>query len=201
MERYVVLTNDIDHIERDRLAFLDLCRIFFGWELSHYLPMTYHFHSGYWRTVEEEAAFIIGCQELPDNNREGKTEQRLVIDNVEEFLRRWELTDYRDYNIDHLSGGWRKFLSLALFANIRHPGAVFFDLGRQLSARLIRLFVCNIAEVGACDVALFVEYDTQRLIEAFDDFTPIYDLGDRFSFEPWALPNDGRPLGNNYVRT
>jgi hypothetical protein len=103
--------------------------------------------TGYMEQVFQEIDFVLS------SNR-----GNCFIENLDEFIRVWELEYYEGHKISELSGGWKKFLGLALFTNINCPGKIYFDAFRQLSDHLIALLLKNLGQT-ATNHAWFFEYD------------------------------------------
>jgi hypothetical protein len=129
-----------------------------------YRPGTYHQYqsfsfvdgTGYVEQVFQEIDFVLS------SNRDN-----CFIGSVDEFMRVWELEDYACYKLSELSGGWRKFLGLALFTNVNCSGKIYFDAFRQLSDRLIALLLKNLMQ-SPTNQAYFFEYD----VTLFPDHVP-----------------------------
>src|SRR5690606_38134111 len=103
--------------------------------------------TGYMQNVFQEIDFVL--QSNAGN---------CTIKDTEFFLNAWGLEKYVSYNIADLSGGWKKFLGLALFTNIQSEAKIYIDSFRQLSDRLIAMLIAGIKNTGVKKV-FFFEYD------------------------------------------
>ncbi len=117
-----------------------------GRRVEVYRPHTFVEHSGFSETVREEI--------------------RLVFDNssprqpFDAFVDAWGLRPHLDRRVLDLSGGWRKFLGLALFFNRPIPACLLFDATSHLSDARVRVLLDHAAGV---DEAVFAEYDPTLL--------------------------------------
>lgn len=79
----------------------------------------------------------------------------------EAFVDAWGLAPHLDRRVLDLSGGWRKYLGLALFMNRPAKARLLLDTTSHLSDARIRTLLERSAETGD---ALFCEYDPQLLL-------------------------------------
>ena len=125
-----------------------------SWCKNQY-PAMYHSYeclpfvdgTGYVERVYQEIDFVL-------SSNFGNT----FIKNADHFIEYWKLEKYRDYKLSELSGGWKKYLGLALFTNIIFEGKIYFDAFRQLSDRLILILINNLKETPT-EYSYFIEYD------------------------------------------
>jgi hypothetical protein len=103
--------------------------------------------TGYVEKVYQEIDFVL-------KSNQGKC----TIEDVDLFIDKWGFADYQFYKISELSGGWKKFLGLALYTNIKQDHKIYFDAFRQLSDRLIHMLISNL-EKTETKTAYFFEYD------------------------------------------
>lgn len=152
MVGYNVLLSNSKNIEENRNDIISMCEIKSGKELSAYFNYSFSFSTGYMNTVRDEIYFVLQSQQQKNY---------AIIDDVLFFAKKWGLDFFLDYKISELSGGWRKFLGIALFSNIRSEGRIYFDCVRQLSDRLIGILIDNLSEENK--IFFFVEYDSELI--------------------------------------
>ena len=122
-----------------------------GRAVSVYRPHTFVEHSGFTETVREEIAMVLA------NHPEGQAPLRPF----DAFVEAWELAPHLDRRVLDLSGGWRKYLGLALFLNRPLDTRLLLDATSHLSDARMRTVVLRAAERGD---AIFCEYDPQLLL-------------------------------------
>jgi energy-coupling factor transporter ATP-binding protein EcfA2 len=123
-----------------------------------YRPLSFVEHSGFSETVTEEIAMVLA------NHPAGETPLRAF----DAFVDAWHLAPHLDRRVLDLSGGWRKYLGLALFMNRRLNARVLFDTTSHLSDARVRTLLLRAAEFG--DTVL-CEYDPQLLLRLQADAT------------------------------
>ena len=119
--------------------------------VSVYRPLSFVEHSGFSETVREEIALVLA------NHAPGEAPLRPF----DEFVNDWGLGPHLDRRVLALSGGWRKYLGLALFMNRPMKARLLLDTTSHLSDARIRTLLQRAAETGD---AVFCEYDPQLLL-------------------------------------
>lgn len=116
-----------------------------------YRPLTFVEHTGFSETVREEIAMVLAnhaANEVP-------------LRQFDAFVEAWDLTPHLDRRVLDLSGGWRKYLGLALFMNRPMKARLLLDTTSHLSDARVRTLLQRAAEGGE---AVFCEYDPQLLL-------------------------------------
>lgn len=152
MRAFLILLDDVTVIQHDRGQLIDAIKTFSGTDPLIYRSPYFVEGTGYARTVYDEVEFVTSSQ----------TKLGLAQTETRQLLDRWQLEKYRDYELSQLSGGWRKFLGLALFSNQKSACKIFFDSFRQLSDRLIENLIHNLDGSGT-DYVFFVEFDAEYM--------------------------------------
>lgn len=116
-----------------------------------YRPLPFVEHSGFSETVREEIALVLANH--PANE--------IPLRSFDAFVAAWDLSSLLDRRVLDLSGGWRKYLGLALFMNRPRKARLLLDTTSHLSDARIRTLLQRTAETGA---AVFCEYDPQLLL-------------------------------------
>lgn len=116
-----------------------------------YRPLSFVEHSGFSETVREEIALVLA------NHPAGET----PIRPFDAFVDAWDLAPLLDRRVLDLSGGWRKYLGLALFMNRPLKARLLLDTTSHLSDARVRTLLLRAAENGD---AVFCEYDPQLLL-------------------------------------
>jgi energy-coupling factor transporter ATP-binding protein EcfA2 len=116
-----------------------------------YRPMSFVEHSGFSETVREEIALVL-ANHAPDE---------VPLRPFEAFVDDWNLAPHLERRVLDLSGGWRKYLGLALFMNRPAKARLLLDTTTHLSDARVRTLLERAAEGG--DV-VFCEYDPQLLL-------------------------------------
>jgi hypothetical protein len=116
-----------------------------------YRPLSFVEHSGFSETVREEIALVLA------NHPANEVPLRLF----DEFVASWDLAPHLDRRVLDLSGGWRKYLGLALFMNRPAKARLLLDTTSHLSDGRLRTVLLRAAEAGD---AVFCEYDPQLLL-------------------------------------
>lgn len=150
--KYRVLLGDSRRIQSDHDALVALCHRFVPADYVIYRSSDFVDSTGYMRTVEDEIDFVLGSHAAAG----------VATTELARFVDDWGFEPYLKRDIRHLSGGWRKFLGLALFTAQRAEGKVYFDACRQLSDRLIRRLVQNV-HAHNTRAAFFLDYDALLL--------------------------------------
>ncbi len=123
-----------------------------------YRPLSFVEHSGFSETVREEIALVL-ANHPPEEH---------PVRSFAEFVSAWDLTPHLDRRVLDLSGGWRKYLGLALFMNRPLKARLLLDTTSHLSDARIRTLLHRAAEAGD---AVFCEYDPQLLLTLTADST------------------------------
>jgi len=116
-----------------------------------YRPHTFVEHSGFTETVREEIQMVMA------NHRPDEAPLR----RFDAFVDAWELVPHLDRRVLDLSGGWRKYLGLALFLNRPARARLLLDATSHLSDARMHTVLRRTAEHGD---AVFCEYDPQLLL-------------------------------------
>jgi hypothetical protein len=161
MNWHLLLTDNVDQIDMQPDQLVEKCSQFFGREFAVYRPLPFVDHTGFTETVAEEIEFVIEAQ---------KTTEGAYLD-VGSFLEVWGLEPWARHRVVHLSGGWRKFLGVALFANIRTPAKCFLDVVSHLADERIKVLLRQLRAQSE-DVVVFCEYDSHLMFNlAARDFS------------------------------
>ena len=172
--KYRVLLRDSHRIRAGQDGLVALCRRFLPADYEVYQSSEFVDGTGYMRTVEDEIDFVLGSHAAAG----------VATTDFAGFVADWDFEPYLNRDIRHLSGGWKKFLGLALFTAQCADGKVYFDACRQLSDRLIRRLVQNVNAQNTGS-AFFFDYDALLL----------GSLGlDDVWVAPTGLSNAARPL-------
>jgi len=123
-----------------------------GAPVAVYRPHTFVEHSGFTETVREEIQMVLA------NHRPDEAPLR----QFDAFVEAWELTPHLDRRVLDLSGGWRKYLGLALFLNRPLLARLLLDATSHLSDARMRVVLVRAAEQGD---AVFCEYDPHLLLD------------------------------------
>jgi len=159
MALHLVKLEDSSKIQFDRKSLVASCEQYRGINYGIYHSTNFINGTGFVRSVFEEIDLVM-------QSNVGSTYL-----NQKEFVESWDFTKYVNYHLSALSGGWRKFLGVALFTNLVSEGKIYFDVSRQLSDRLISLFVKNLRATGLKECFIF-DYDTA--LYACEEFNSIY---------------------------
>lgn len=134
-----------------------------------YRPLPFVEHSGFSETVREEIGMVLA------NHPADETPLRPF----DAFVDAWDLSAHLDRRVLDLSGGWRKYLGLALFMNRPAKARLLLDTTSHLSDARVRTLLERAAESGD---AVFCEYDPQLLLalhpEAGATLPPMAALSD-----------------------
>ena len=116
-----------------------------------YRPLSFVEHSGFSETVREEIALVL-ANHAPDE---------VPLRSFDAFVEAWDLAQHLDRRVLDLSGGWRKYLGLALFMNRPMKARLLLDTTSHLSDARVRTLLQRAAESGD---SVFCEYDPQLLL-------------------------------------
>ena len=116
-----------------------------------YRPLSFVEHSGFSETVREEIAMVLANHAADEP----------PLRTFDAFVDGWGLTPHLDRRVLDLSGGWRKYLGLALFMNRPAKARLLLDTTSHLSDARVRTLLRRAAEGGN---AVFCEYDAQLLL-------------------------------------
>ena len=119
--------------------------------VAMYRPLSFVEHSGFSETVREEIALVL-ANHAPDAR---------PLRTFDAFVDAWGLTPHLDRRVLDLSGGWRKFLGLALFMNRPSNARLLLDTTSHLSDARVRTLLQRADEGGE---VVFCEYDPQLLL-------------------------------------
>ncbi len=121
-----------------------------------YRPLSFVEHTGFSETVREEIAMVL-ANHAPDE---------VPLRTFDVFVKAWDLAPHLDRRVLDLSGGWRKYLGLALFMNRPASARLLLDTTSHLSDARIRTLLKRASEAGD---AVFCEYDPQLLLSLQPD--------------------------------
>ncbi len=145
---YLPKINDADWINNESDVLIEKCKVVEPVNCYRvYNSFSFIDGTGYVEKAFEEIDLVL---------QSNKT--NCYINETNEFISQWQLGRYSEYNLSELSGGWKKYLSLALFTNLKSDGKIYFDAFRQLSDRLINSFLKCLIDTNVPIVFLF-EYD------------------------------------------
>jgi energy-coupling factor transporter ATP-binding protein EcfA2 len=154
-----LLTTDPNVIDFGHVALRARVDARLGRPVHVYRPLPFVEHSGFSETVREEIALVLA------NARPSEPPLRTF----EAFVDAWELRAHLDRRVLDLSGGWRKYLGVALFLNRPLPARLMLDTTSHLSDARMRTIVSLAAEQG--DTVL-CEYDPQLVRRLATDGAP-----------------------------
>ncbi len=146
-----VLTSNPNAIDFDHAGLQARVEAALGSMVALYRPLSFVEHSGFSETVREEIGLVL-------SNYAGDQPPLRLFD---AFVQAWDLNAHLDRRVLDLSGGWRKFLGLALFMNRPLPARLLLDATSHLSDARIRTLLERAAEQSD---AVFCEYDPQLLL-------------------------------------
>ena len=155
MALYLVDIDNVDLIDVESDNIITACNNRSGVRSEVFFSSNFIKGTGYMKKVRDEIDFVLKSHEVDS----------IGSNSFEEFVRLWNFEQYLDYDLDHLSGGWNKFLGLALFLNIKSECKIMFDGCRQLSDVLISRLIDNL-ESNSNEDYFLVEYD-QNLLKKY----------------------------------
>lgn len=186
MDGYLVLTRKIDELYLDLSPFAQRFAAFAGSYPDIYQSFMYCKGTGYAHTVGQEIDLVIQAESAA-------TGAVLAFD---EFVNDWGFKDQLDTPVLELSGGWQKYLGLALFCNRATTIKLLIDAGRQIAPSLLEILFTNLNR-GPTKISGFLEYDAS-LLKTFA-LTEIYDYSACLSSEPPAAHYQDDPSAeSNY---
>jgi hypothetical protein len=146
-----VLNTDPNAIDFDHASLRTRVEAHLGRAVSVYRPLAFVEHSGFSETVREEIALVLANQPATDP----------PLRTFDDFIDAWDFRAHLDRRVLDLSGGWRKYLGLALFMNRPSPARLLLDVTSHLSDARLRTLLDHAEAAGD---AVFGEYDPQLLI-------------------------------------
>jgi energy-coupling factor transporter ATP-binding protein EcfA2 len=147
---YVVVTNP-NVIDFGHAGLRQRVEVRLQQSVSVYRPLSFVEHSGFSETVREEIGLVL-ANHAPDE---------VPLRAFDAFVDAWDLSPHLDRRVLDLSGGWRKYLGLALFMNRPAKARLLLDTTSHLSDARVRTLLHRSAEAGD---AVFCEYDSQLLV-------------------------------------
>ncbi len=184
MNMYIVYTTEVGQIDADPSLLAAKCSASLPGHYDCYQPSAFAKSSGLTQTVGEEIDFVLQAQCHGSDVRNWQSKNDLQ---TEEFASRWGFDHWIDHPVEHLSGGWGKFLGLALFTHLNSDIKLYADVTRQLGDRLIQLFFKNLLANRPARIVIFWELDCSRLLQFRSTMSPLYDLGDQVHTTQWVL--------------
>ena len=146
-----VLTSNPNAIDFDHAGLHRRVEAALGLPVAVYRPLSFVEHSGFSETVREEIGLVLS----------NHAEDQPPVRTFDAFVQAWDLDAHLDRRVLDLSGGWRKFLGLALFMNRPLRARLLLDATSHLSDARVRTLLQRAAEQGD---AVFCEYDPQLLL-------------------------------------
>lgn len=146
-----VLTSNPNAIDFEHAGLRTRVEAALGARVAVYRHFPFVEHSGFSETVREEIGLVL-------SNHAG---DQPPLRQFDAFVQAWDLGAHLDRRVLDLSGGWRKYLGLALFMNRPLPARLLFDATSHLSDSRLRTVLLRAAEQGD---AVFCEYDPQLLL-------------------------------------
>ena len=191
MNWHLLLTDNVDQIDMEPDRLVEKCTQFFGREFAVYRPLPFVDHTGFTETVAEEIQFVIEAQ---------KTTEGAYLD-AAAFIETWGLERWASHRVVHLSGGWRKFLGVALFANCRTPAKCFLDVVSHLADERINVLLRQL-KAQSEDVVVFCEYDSHLVFDlSAQDFSLLLESEEGLSSLSNFPVQSGVRLHSNYERS
>lgn len=187
MDKYIIYLNDSNLIHSNPEVLINKCVLWSNNDFEIYKSFNYVGGTGFTKTVDDEIRFILECQKAAKGS----------ILCYEEFIQAWDFKKYLNYDLDSLSGGWNKYLGIALFSNYNSQNKIYIDMGRHLSDQLLTVFFKNI-DATLRGTQIFIEYDINLLLDVCKDLKPLYDHGDKLSKDEWAPLYDNCDSETNY---
>jgi hypothetical protein len=170
MKWNLLLTDNVDQIDGDWEGIVARCEKHFGKEFAVYRPLPFVDHTGFTETVEEEIRFVIEAQ-MSDEGAHLK---------ASEFIELWELSPLLASRVVELSGGWRKFLGLSLFANRRTAAKCLLDVTSHLADERVRMLLERLKDRD--ELIVICEYDANLVFRmAPERFSLLIESGDSFA--------------------
>ena len=169
-DNYILVVRDIDRLDFELDALRFKCERLFACDFDVYRPLPYVEHTGYTETVHDEISFVVGSQGASGNS----------LLEVDSFIEQWQLGDLLNKRVLELSGGWRKFLGIALFTNKASRHKLYHDVTSHLADARLALLLENLGKGAA--TALFCEYDPALLAAVYPHFGFLCDAGDRLEY-------------------
>jgi hypothetical protein len=169
MNWHLLLTDNIDQLDTQPDTLVTKCSLHFGREFAVYRPLPFVDHTGFTETVEEEIEFVIEAQRSTDG----------AYLSAEELVGQWNLSHLVGLRVAHLSGGWRKFLGIALFANRKASAKCFLDVTSHLADERVRVLLEQL-ESQSNEAVVFCEYDSRLIFDlAPSRFSLLLERDDR----------------------
>jgi energy-coupling factor transporter ATP-binding protein EcfA2 len=167
MKWNLLLTDTVDQIDADSEKIVERCEKYCGREFAVYRPLPFVDHTGFTETVEEEIRFVIDAQ---------MSSEGAHLD-ADTFIVKWELQPLLSHRVVQLSGGWRKFLGVSLFANRKAPAKCFLDVTSHLSDERVRMLLDRLKDRD--ELIAFCEYDANLMYRmAPERFLLLMENGD-----------------------
>lgn len=145
----LLLTDNVDQIDTQSELLVERCATHFAREFAVYRPLPFVDHTGFTETVREEIEFVVESQQSAEG---------AYLD-AETFISNWRLTQFAEQRVVNLSGGWRKFLGLALFANRKAKAKCFLDVVSHLADERVEMLLRQLS-AQQNEVVIFCEYDS-----------------------------------------
>ena len=149
-----VLVTDPNAIDFGHAGLRSRVETYLHQSVSVYRPLSFVEHSGFSETVREEISMVLANSP--------------AIRQFDDFVKGWGLEPHLDQRVLALSGGWRKYLGLALFMNRPLKSRLMLDTTSHLSDARVRTLLHRAAESG--DTVL-CEYDAPLILGVEPDAT------------------------------
>jgi hypothetical protein len=187
MNGYLLLLDDVNAMDQHSDTLIVKANRHFDTEFSVYRPLPFTDHTGFTETVEEEIDFVVGCQQAAGGARCDTTA----------FIRQWGFSELLGKRVVELSGGWRKFLGVALFTNRRTEAKFYIDVASHLADERLRLLFDRL-NLGDEKCVVFCEYDSVYLAGLGEGFRLVHDAGDRLESVDGFMGSTSRITQANY---
>jgi len=146
-----VLTSNPNTIDFGHADLQTRVETWLGTTVAVYRPYPFVEHSGFSETVREEIGLVLF----------NHAEDEPPLQEFDAFVHAWDLAAHLDRRVLDLSGGWRKYLGLALFMNRPMPARLLLDATSHLSDARVRTLL---QRAGAHGTVVFCEYDPPLLL-------------------------------------
>lgn len=167
---YLVDSPRIDEISSDPERLQQLVNGFLMASATTYRSLPFAEYTSLSADVAEEIELVVGAQSAAG----------AAILEVRDFARAWGLDGFLSYPVSSLSGGWRKFLSVALFSNRLVEARLYFDAATHLGDQRLLVLANNIRQQRPIPT-VFWEYDPGLARLFLSPCATLLDEGDRLA--------------------
>ena len=188
MKWHLLLTDNVDQLDAQPDRLVEKCGRHFETDFAVYRPLPFVDHTGFTETVEEEMEFVV----------EGQRSTEGAYLSAEELISQWNLSHLAGLRVAHLSGGWRKFLGIALFANRKTAAKCFLDVTSHLADERLSVLFAQL-ENQSNEVVVFCEYDSRLIFDlAPTRFSLLLESDDRIESVDRFPHKGATALHSNY---